>query len=243
MAPKKPTPPFHFKQFSVEQDRCTMKVGTDAVLLGAWAHAAAPKKILDIGAGTGVISIMLAQRFPQASVTGVEIDQSSHQQASENMAAAPWADRLEVQFGAIQDFASQTNEKYDLIVSNPPFFSGGTFSHNQNRNEVRHTVKLSHADLLRSVQKLLAPNGVFSVVLPFIEGLRFQELAKVYHLYPFQMLQVKPKADKPVERLLISFSYKKEASIEEESLIIQHEKRNDWTQEYIDLTGDFYLKM
>lgn len=234
--------PFQFKQFSIQQDRCTMKVGTDGILLGAWANARDAQRILDIGAGTGLIAIMLGQRNPNAQIHAVEIDEDSFWQAQENMQNAPWAGRLQVFHQSIQDFANTPVEPYELIVSNPPFFSGGTFSFNQDRNSVRHTVKLPHGDMLRSVQKLLAKNGKFCVILPFVEGLRFQELATSFHFYCTRVTEVLPKAHKPVERLLMQFELESKAP-QRDQLIIQHEGPNEWTEAFQDLTRDFYLKM
>lgn len=234
--------PFRFKQFTIEQDQCLMKVGTDGVLLGAWADVSGCKKVLDIGTGTGLIAIMLAQRNLSADIHAVEIDATAATQAQQNANASPWSKRLEIFTDAIQDFQRFTHNQYDLIVSNPPFFSGGTFSDNQNRNNVRHTIKLSHGDLLIAVRSLLAENGKFCVVLPFIEGLRFEEMAKQYGLHCTKKTEVHPKADKAVERLLIQFEPTIQAT-ETNQLVIQKEARNDWTDDYIALTKDFYLKM
>lgn len=239
---KKQTEAFEFKQFAIEQDRCTMKVGTDGVLLGAWADVADAKTALDIGTGTGVIAIMLGQRTDDMTIHAVEIEGDACEQAQENMANAPWADRLKVFHTSIQDHAKSFPDKYDLIVSNPPFFTGGTFSNNQDKNSVRHTIKLPHGDLLSAVRTLLSPQGRFAIILPYIEGLRFQELAKTYHLYMTKVLEVKPKEDKPVERLLMQFEREKKP-LEQEELIIQRDGANEWTGDYIALTGDFYLYM
>lgn len=234
--------PFQFKQFSIAQDKCSMKVGTDGVLLGAWANVEGAKRILDIGAGTGLIAIMLGQRNTEAQIHAVEIDDLAFVQAQENMENAPWANRLSVFHQSIQDFSSTPAQSYDLIVSNPPFFSGGTFSFNQDRNSVRHTIKLPHGDMLRAVQKLLAKTGKFCVILPFVEGLRFQELAASYHFYCTRVTEVLPKANKPVERLLMQFELES-STPQRDQLIIQHEGPNEWTEAYQNLTRAFYLKM
>lgn len=234
--------PFIFKQFTIAQDRCTMKVGTDGVLLGAWADVTAVKVALDIGTGSGVIAIMLAQRALDAQIQAVEIDGEACAQAEENMQNTPWAARLKAFPIAIQDFTAAHDHTYDLMVSNPPFFSGGTFSHNQDRNSVRHTVKLPHGDLLSAVRSLLSDTGRFCVILPYIEGLRFQELARDYNLYCTRITEVKPKADKPIERLLLQFE-RYEKPLQRDSLTIQLEGRNEWTDAYVALTGDFYLYM
>lgn len=242
MIVKKKAVPFHFKQFSLAQDRCIMKVGTDGVLLGAWTDVSGATNILDIGTGTGLIAIMLAQRTKNAMIDAVEIDEIACRQASENMLASPWSDRLVAINEPIQEFAKNTSKQYDLIVSNPPFFSGGTFSDNLNRNEVRHTIKLPNGDLLSAVRSLLSENGKFCVILPTLEGLRFKERAQNYRLFCTKMTEVKPKQNKPVERILLQFE-KKPQHLEKSDLIIQFDSRNHYTEDYIALTGEFYLKM
>jgi tRNA1Val (adenine37-N6)-methyltransferase len=241
--PKISEQPFRFKQFKIYQDKCLMKVGTDGILLGAWADVAGAQEMLDIGTGTGVIAIMLAQRSEEARIDGVEIDQYSYEQAVQNVTDCPWNTRINVVHESIQNYAKQLPKQYDLIVSNPPFFSGGTFSSSQDRTSVRHTVKLPHGDLLRSVRQLLDSEGRFAVVLPLIEGLRFEEMARTYKLFCTRKKAVRPKADKPVERLLMLFEKVEKPIIEEPELVIQYDGRNNWTEDYIDLTKAFYLKM
>jgi tRNA1Val (adenine37-N6)-methyltransferase len=234
--------PFQFKQFSIAQDRCPMRVGTDGVLLGAWADVNKVKNILDIGTGTGLIAIMLGQRTETAQVVAVEIDEAACQQAIENCQNVAWGNRVQAIPISIQDYAKAAKETFDLIVSNPPFFTGGTFSDNQDRASVRHAVKLPHGDLLGAVRTLLAQKGKFCVILPYIEGLRFVEMASTYHLYCTKSTKIYPKAGKPVERLLLQFE-KEAKNMTEDSLIIQKEERNEWTEAYIQLTKDFYLNM
>jgi tRNA1Val (adenine37-N6)-methyltransferase len=235
--------PFRFKQFTIEQDRCAMKVGTDGVLLGAWANLAQAETILDIGTGTGVIAIMAAQRTIalQAQVDGVEIDESAYLQAQENMAKSPFANRLTVTHQSIQDFEPVSGRKYDVIISNPPFFTGGTFSGNQDKNNVRHTVKLPHGDLLHATQRLLNKNGRFCLILPWLEGLRFIEIARNYHFYCTVMTEVRPKLGKNVERLLLQFEWADKKLVKNELiLMLEKGQRNDYTPEYIQLTNQFY---
>ena len=219
-----------------------MKVGTDGVLLGAWASVEGAGRILDIGTGSGVIAIMLAQRTKKAQIEAVEIDEASFLQARENMQNSPWAERMAVLHTSIQDFALERGTRYDLIVSNPPFFTGGNLSYNQDRNSVRHTIKLSHHDLLSSVQRLLSDQGRFCVILPYIEGLRFCELATTYQLYNTRMTEVYPKAEKPVERLLLQFE-KAKKEVQTAQLTIQQSEGNEWTAGYKALTKAFYLKI
>lgn len=234
--------PFRFKQFLIHQDRCAMKVGTDGILLGAWANTAHAGKVLDIGAGSGLIAIMIAQRTQDTLIHGVEIDEIASEQARENMQQSPWSDRLQIFRTSIQAFAKESDQQYDLIVSNPPFFTGGTFSTDQQKAFVRHTVKLSHSDLLGAVRTLLHKNGKFSVILPYLEGLRFVEVAATYHLYCSHMTEVRPKAGKNIERLLLQFEMEQQPMIQDE-LIIQNEKNNDYTEAFVNLTKDYYMNM
>lgn len=233
---------FYFKEFQVRQDACAMKVGTDGVLLGSWSSVQDVSRILDIGAGTGVVALMMAQRTVDAMVDALEIELAAYRQCADNFLHSPWSGRLNVLHTSVQDFARQPCEGYDLIVTNPPFFTGGTFSENQTRNEVRHTVKLPHGDLLIAVQRLLKPTGRFCVVLPHLEGLRFKELASEYHLYCVRMTQVRSKPGKPIERLLMEFACNP-ADLRLDELTIQSEQPNQWTEGYTELTKPFYLFM
>lgn len=231
---------FKFKQFTIAQDQCAMKVGTDGILLGAWTDVVNIRTALDIGSGTGLITIMLAQRASLSQIHGVEIDEKSSAQSIQNATNCPWSKRITIFNESIQNFALRTDDKYDLIVSNPPFFTGGTFSDSQDKNSVRHTIKLPHGDLLRTVQKLLAAKGRLAVILPHIEGLRFIELAKTYQLSCTRKTEVIAKEGKGVERLLLEF--KKAGQDIEEAVLITRKKENDeWTEEFIKLTKDFYL--
>ncbi len=237
-----PSNSFRFKQFEIHQDQCTMKVGTDGVLLGAWADVSQSKRILDIGTGSGVIALMLAQRAQEADIHGVEIDPLAQEQAAMNAEHSLWGERITIFPGAIQDFARQHQERYDLVVSNPPFFSGGTLSANHSRNEVRHTVKLPSGELLHAVRMLLKPEGRFCVILPFLEGLRFAELAASYNLPCTRMTEVFPKPSKPVSRLLLQFESEAHPLVKSK-LVIQEVEEHNWTDEYKALTDQFYLDM
>ena len=221
-----------------------MKLGTDSVLLGAWTFSSGPEKVLDIGTGTGVIALIIAQNNSEALVDGVEIDSDSASQAAVNFNQSPFGERLRVIHQDIQSFSENNEERYDLLVCNPPFFTGGTLSEISSRNAVRHTVKLPHADLIHAARMLLNEQGRLNLILPYIEGLRFEELAKNYGFYVRKITEVFTKSNKSVERLLMSFS-KKEGFVEKESIAIQKDSdlRNDWTDEYKKLTEDFYLNL
>ncbi len=235
--------PFTFKQFKIHQDRCAMKVGTDGVLLGAWTDVTDTQSILDIGTGTGVIAIMLAQKTAHIEggiVDAVEIDETSVEQARDNMIDSPFAKRLTVFHNSIQDFAKNHTNKYDLIVSNPPFFTGGTLSSNGDKTNVRHTVKMPHGDLLHATRLLLHKNGRFCVILPLIEGLRFIEIAGSYGFYLTRRSDVRPKEDKGIERLLLQFELTNRTFTHDELIIQNSPDERDYTEGYKELTKDFY---
>jgi len=234
--------PFRFKKFVIEQKDCAMKIGTDGVLLGAWCDVSKATKALDIGTGSGVIAVMLGQRC-EADIVGIEIEECAYLEAKTNMENADWSARLSAKRAAIQDYAKLSRDEYDLIVSNPPFFSGGTFSHNQDRNNVRHTIKLGHGDLLTAARKLLTKDGRFCVILPLIEGLRFQEVAKSYALYCTKITEVKSRPGGSVERLLMQFEKSAVETPVKDELVIYQQKGKAYSAEYIGLTKDFYLKM
>jgi tRNA1Val (adenine37-N6)-methyltransferase len=233
---------FQFKQFKVHQDQCAMKVGTDGVMLGAWVDVHHAQTVLDIGTGTGLIALMLAQRNANARIDAVEIDADACGQASENMQATPWANRLHCFHQSVQAYAQACPEQYDLIVSNPPFFTGGVLSESDSKTQVRHTVKLPHGDLLQAVTRLLSPHGRFAVVLPLLEGLRFTELALRSRLYCEHLTEVHTRSDKPVSRLLLQFIKQVPEHTRKDKLIVQDKATaNAWTADFQALVDDFYL--
>lgn len=232
---------FKFKQFDIRQDQCNMKVNTDGVLLGAWSDVTSKLKALDVGTGTGVIAIMLAQKNADLHVTGVEIDLGSFSQAKYNMSHSKFSDRLTAVNASVQDYSRDSDQKYDLVISNPPFFTGGTFSYNENKANVRHTLKLSHSDLLLSVKRVLTPEGHFDVILPYIEGLRFIEIAEKYDFGAEKMTLVKSRENKNTERLLLRFSAKRQVHLQKDELIIfVGPGPKDYSEQFKALTKDFY---
>lgn len=241
--------PFRFKQFDIYQDKTTMKVGTDGVLLGAWVDIKNTRQILDIGTGTGLIALMIAQRNESAEITAVELDEVAYLQAKENFEISKWNNRLSVFNQSIQDFSIINKEKnnpknqFDLIVSNPPFFNNSTKSNNQLKNQARHTDTLPFSDLITSANHLLKNDGKFCLILPFEEGNIFMGLAKAEGLFCTKKVKVKGRDFKPVERLLLQFE-KIEKQILETNFTIQNSpKRHDYTAEYVELTKKFYLMM
>lgn len=232
--------PFHFKQFILAQSTGVMKVGTDGILLGAWVDTSDKATILDIGTGTGMIAIMCAQKNDSAKIDAVDIEEEAYKLASLNTQACKWNSRLEVFHGAIQEFSKVRDTQYDLIVSNPPFFTGGTFSKSNDRNQMRHTVKLPNGELLQAVRRLLKKDGRFCVILPYIEGLRFKEQAENYGFYCTKKTEVYPTPEKEIERLLLQFELT-ENPMETDQLIV--ENNNTYTADFVALTKEFYRDM
>lgn len=233
---------FKFKKFQLDQSGCAMKIGTDGVLLGAWVDVSQKENTIDIGTGTGVIALMIAQRSNTSHIVAVEIDQDAANQATENFKNSVWDSRLSLYHGSIQSYAEQADQTFDLIVSNPPFFTGGTLSNSQDKASVRHTVKLPHGELLKSVRKLLSPDGRFAVILPDMEGYRFIEMAHTYNMHAHRIAKVFPDANKKVERLMIEFGKSSPKTIMEEDIYIREPLSEEFTKEYKALTSAFYLK-
>lgn len=215
-----------------------MKVGTDGVLLGAWVNPANVGNILDIGTGTGLIAIMLAQRT-SAIIKAVEIEPHAYNQARENVENCPWKEQIDVIHNSFQDFSQQTNQKFDFIVSNPPFFSNSLKTPVANRNFARHNDTLSANDLLAGVCRLLSSEGSFCVVLPYVDSQIFIVDAALYHLYCNRKTSVKTTSGKKPSRVLMQFSWHR-TKMEENEIIIQ-DKAGSYTEEYRLLTSNYYL--
>ncbi len=236
--------PFKFKQFTVQQDRCAMKIGTDGVLLGAWTgidHF--PETILDIGAGTGVISLMLAQRSEAMQIDAIEIEENAYEQTVENFEASNWGDRLFCYHAGFDEFVEemQDDEHYDLIISNPPFYSEDYKSGNDHRDIARFAEALPLSELIPGASLLLSENGHFDIIIPFSEENNALEIAANSILFPRKITRVKGKADAPVKRSLMSFQ-KNETEPEIDELIIEI-SRHQYTEMYKTLVKDFYLKL
>ncbi len=230
--------PFQFKQFKVNHERCRNRITTDAVVLGAWADCKKAERILDVGTGSGVIALMLAQRNADALVVGVEIDSEAASQAKENCLFSPWADRVTIEHLDVQTFADRCEDKFDLIVCNPPFFSGGSLSRGSSRLEMRSTKKLPHGDLLSAFRTLLTDTGRGVVVLPYIEGLRFSELARSYGLYPVRILQLRAEDEQPIERLVIQLERKRMEPIRHD--LVMNYEGGEPTRQFKRLLKAFY---
>ena len=234
--------PFQFKQFSVAQDRCEMKVGTDAVLLGAWsALDHMPNTILDIGSGTGILALIMAQRSTAELIDALEIDADAYEQCVHNFETSDWGDRLFCYHASLDEFVGEIEDTYDLIISNPPFYTDHFKSRNEARNKARFEDALPFEELLTSASKLLSVTGQLSVIIPFSEEINFISLAKNVDLYPIRILRVRGQEESPVKRSLISFTFQ-ENKIEVSELTIEI-TRHHYTHDYINLTKDFYLKL
>jgi tRNA1Val (adenine37-N6)-methyltransferase len=229
---------FHFKQFSIHQDRCAMKVGTDGVLLGAWVRLDGVKRILDIGTGTGLIALMLAQRS-MAMIDAIEIDTDAAAQASENFQKSAWKDRISVHNTSLQSYIHE-DRIYDLIVTNPPYFANSLPAPDPSRNMARHNFQLSTNDLLEKALQLLTPVGRLGIILPFDGFGAFTDEASEKMLFPVRMTLVKPSSEKPVKRVMAEFSFNKEIPVTSD-LILEKGGRHDYSEAYINLTRDFYL--
>lgn len=229
---------FSFKEFTIYQDRCAFKVGTDGVLLGACADVRDAGEILDIGTGSGLIAIMLAQRGT-GHITAIEPDYDSFLQASENASATRWKDRISVINTELQKFTP--GKKFDLIVSNPPYFTGSLRNPDERKAATRHNDNLSSGDLLEGVSRLLTDNGLFEVIMPFAEGNVLIAESANSGLYCKKLLKIKPLPTSPVRRLIITFSRERQP-VRESFLTIEHGVRHEFTDEYKSLMKDFYLK-
>lgn len=239
--------PFKFKQFTISQDRCAMKIGTDGVLLGAWASIDhLPNAILDIGAGTGIISLQLAQRDSHAQIDALEIDAEAFEQCTENFEQSPWGDRLFCYHASLQEFAQELIEEeeqhsYDLIISNPPFYTDDYKTPDDKRDLARFTDALPFEHLVICATHLLAERGRFNVILPKKEEVTFVKLAAAQGLFLLRKCDVRGTNTSEIKRVLLEFSFLKTEPISEELII--EKARHDYTEKYIALVKDFYLKM
>ena len=234
---------FQFKQFSVNQDQTAMKIGTDGVLLGAWTPIENnPKSVLDIGTGTGIIALMLAQRCDAEQIDALEIDESAYEQAVENFENSPWGDRLFCFHAGLDEFIEEPEEEYNLIVSNPPFFSEDYRSANEQRDLARFQEAMPFEELVEAADLLLSENGIFSVIIPFNEEDRFIELCAEVELFPIKITRVKGTPNTKIVRSLLAFKRFELAVLTSDELVIEI-NRHEYTSEYIALTKDFYLKM
>lgn len=234
--------PFKFKQFSIKQDQCAMKIGTDGVLLGAWTSVKNnPFSVLDLGAGTGILSLMLAQRSNAQQIEAIEIDDKAYEQCADNFENSPWNDRLFCYHASLLEFVEEVEDSFDLIICNPPFYAEDYKTQDQARDLARFNDAMPFKHIVYAVAHLLSEDGLFSIIIPKKEEATFIDLADTVGLFANRILHVKGNPNSEIKRSLIEFSYS-ETAIEISELIIETSRHN-YTQDYIGLTKDFYLKM
>tara|TARA_R110000851_G_scaffold207537_1_gene359617 strand:- start:114557 stop:115294 length:738 start_codon:yes stop_codon:yes gene_type:complete len=243
--------PFKFKQFTIEQDRCAMKIGTDGVLLGAWVSLKNnPFSILDIGAGTGIIALQLAQRSHAEMIDALEIDENAYEQCVDNFENSPWSDRLFCYHASLEEFVEEIEDKYDLIISNPPFYSPplpsaslpkGEKIISTSRELARFNDALPFDELIESASQLLSDEGIFAVIIPRKEEEIFIKMVSEVNLFPNRICRVRGTETSEEKRSMLEFSFEK-ISPKIENLTIET-SRHIYTEHYKNLVQDFYLKM
>ena len=229
---------FSFKQFTIQQDKAAFKVGTDGVLLGAVADVEGTNRILDIGSGTGLIAIMAAQRS-NAEIIALEPDYESYIQCRENISLCPWKERIKAENMSLQEY--KTSGLFDLIVSNPPYFMGSLKNPDPRKSSSRHNDSLSGNELLTGASRLMAKGGRLQVIMPYVEGNIFIAEANEYGFFCNNILKIRPLPNSEIRRLILTFS-RQRLKTTEKVLTIEHGKRHEFTEEYINFTKEFYLK-
>ncbi len=232
---------FRFKQFTVHQEKCAMKVGTDSVLLGSWIQPNDASKILDIGSGTGIISLMVAQKST-GEIDAIDIDLNAFLQTKENFRISPWFSRLYPHHISLQDFSKKNvDTKYDLIVTNPPYFHHASKPSEESRLHARHNDFLSFDELIDGTLDLLKKDGRLVLILPSKEGMEFMEKAQKRGLFCKKLCRIKTRSDKKEKRLIMEFSFQF-GTLADSELIVQEED-GAFTNDYIELTKDYYINL
>lgn len=234
---------FTFKQFTIHQNACAMKVGTDGVLLGAWCPVENAVRVLDVGTGTGLIALMIAQRVPQVQIEAVELDERAAEQARYNVSLTPWKNRIKVIATSVQQFAESNSGLYDAVVCNPPYFVDSLKSPDDSRTKARHADTLTHDDLLRSAQNLLSHQGALYVILPTVEADIFIEKSTQYGFSLAFCTHVLPTPQSAVKRKLMGFVRESNKVLLLEKQLVIEQERHLYTDEYKALTKEFYLKL
>ena len=236
------TKPFQFKEFSIDQDRCAMKIGTDGVLLGAWTSIQNAYSILDIGAGTGILALMLAQRSDAEQIDALEIDEDAYEQCVDNFENSSWADRLFCYHAALDEFTEEMeDEKYDLIISNPPFYTEDYKSDDTARNMARFADSLPFEELIKFASELLSDEGSFAVIIPYSEEKYFLKLSEKVNLFPNRITRVRGTESTPLKRSLLQLSFNEKPFSSNE--LILEVSRHQYTQDYQKMVAPFYLKL
>ncbi|MBR3951517.1 MAG: tRNA1(Val) (adenine(37)-N6)-methyltransferase [Bacteroidaceae bacterium] len=232
---------FRFKQFELHQELCAMKVGTDSVLLGAWAHIPQQGYLLDIGCGTGILSLMVAQRARYASIKAIEIDIAAARQSQENIAQSPWHERIEVICGDFTQIAHTFKSRFDSIISNPPYFEQSLLSPDSARTTARHTTSLSYDTIFQKTRDIITPNGNISLVIPADLYEHVNDIAMLYGWGASRLTMVRTTSRKAPKRALCEWRRNHYAPCHEEILTI-YSASGQYSDEYKNLTKEFYLK-
>lgn len=232
--------PFHFRNFSMMHHRSTMKVGTDAVMLGAWTEVEEAGHILDAGTGSGILALMAAQRNSLATIHAIDVDAESVKEAVVNFARSPWSNRIRAEQADLRSYMPEPNISYDLILANPPFFENHIKTSDARRTLARHTDSLSFADLLGACSRLLSAKGRASMVLPWEAGKQILQIAPYYGLWPSRTLNIIPVEGREPNRMNLELNKLPGASLCESSLVIRNSSMQ-FTHEYRELLKDFYL--
>ncbi len=235
-------PYFQFKQFTVWHDHCAMKVGTDSVLLGAWTDFSGAANILDIGTGSGILALMAAQKAPNAQIDAIDIDAAAVEQARENFSRSQWKDRITIYHQSLQEFANTPTKRYDIIISNPPYFSNALKSPDKQRTTARHNDDLDLKTLFEAANQLLESTGSLNLILPVAQGRQSIDEAARLGLTCIHQTFVKPTENAVPKRSLLCFS-KSLALYHEDEFFIETETRHSFSYDYRQLTQDFYLNL
>jgi tRNA1Val (adenine37-N6)-methyltransferase len=231
---------FKFKQFEVDDSQCAMKIGTDAVLLGAWTNCHGAKKILDIGTGSGILALMMAQKS-QAEITAIEIEENACIQAQKNFENSKWNNRIQLKHTSLQNFSAECNDKFDVIISNPPYFINSLKPDKAGRAIARHTDKLNLEELFSCSAKLMHTESTCNIIFPAEHKEQLIQEASKNNMYLVHICEIQPNAKKAANRVMMRFSLT-EKSLTQEKMVIELDKRHHYSNEYILLTKDFYLK-
>lgn len=233
---------FKFKQFTIQQEHCAMKVGTDGILLGAWIEVEQAKRVLDIGTGTGLIALMVAQKS-SAIIDAVEIEKNAADQAGENFKQSPWKNRLTVFHHSFQEYSKTCNHKYDVIVSNPPFFANSLKTSNKARTLARHSHQLPIGDVFKGVANLLNKTGFFYLIIPSQSLETVQKEGIKNDLFLYEKLLIKSTPTSSFKRVICCFSFSRPLKISRKEFIIGGDEKNQYSNAFINLTKDFYLNL
>jgi tRNA1Val (adenine37-N6)-methyltransferase len=229
---------FRFRQFIIHQEKTAMKVGTDSVLLGSWCDPQGCSRILDVGTGTGILALMLAQRS-EAIIDAIDSDPQAAEQAAGNFALSPWKDRLKAEHLDFAGLLAQNRQKYELVVCNPPYFRDSLRPPSPGRSMARHTDTLQAGELIKGTASLLSENGHFCLVFPAEDEDRMREISAANRLFPSRILRVRPVPSKNFSRVLMELSFREEVAAESE-LVIENGGRHRYSPEYLELTKEYY---